>query len=426
VPSPSRSRSVAIWAVALAVPGMALFAWLGSIGGTVIFAPAAQPVAPAGIGFAGLTATTFGLIGGLIAARTRHNVVGGLLLGIGGCIATTLACMTAVAHAVSGAQWLEWLTSWVSALPFALVGYLLLLYPTGHLVTHRWRPALWLIHVTVVAIILGAFATPYTADNVYAFENPSLLSPLTGSPLEDSLLAFILIPIVLTLTAMSFVARYRTARGVERAQLKWFAFASAVVVVGYLVQNALWLLTGSLDVSLAGIGFVVLVLSFNAVPIASGLAITRYRLYDIDRVVSRTIAYLLVTGVVLVVYVAVIAMATAVLYADSTLVVAAATLLAASSLEPSRRRIQSAVDRRFNRAHYDAMGTLDAFGARLTREIDPTAVSGDLLDTVARALQPASAVVWTVEADQAPSFHMLQPGSLTVGAEGLEHPTPGL
>jgi hypothetical protein len=392
-----RLRSPVIWALALAVPGLALFAFVGSLGTTVVFAPAAQSAAPVGVALVGVTATTFALVGGLIAVRTRRNAVGVLLLGIGGCLSVTLACVTAVRLGLPGAQWMEWATNWVSALPFAFIAYLLLVFPDGHLLSRRWLPALWLAHITVAAVVLGGFATPYVANDVYEYDNPLLVRALAGSVLENSLLAFILIPCILVLSATSFIVRYRGARDVERIQLKWFAFAASVVVLGYLFQNAAWVLTGALDVSLAGLGFVVLILSVNAVPVASGFAILRYRLYDIDRLVSRSVAYVLVTSVVLVAYSTVIAVSATFLSADSNLIVAAATLVAASMLEPTRRQVQTHVDRRFNRAHYDAMNTLNAFGTRLTQEVDPTTVRGDLLDTVVLTLQPRSVAVWTLQ-----------------------------
>jgi len=389
----ARLRGVVIWALALAVPGIALFAWVGSLGATTVFAPAAQRVVPAGIGLVGLTATTFALVGGLIAVRTRRNVVGGLLLGIGGWISITLAGMTAVALDLPGGQWMEWLTNF--ALVFPLIAYLLLFYPDGHLLSRRWRPALWLTHISMVAAIVGVFATAYVADDWYAHDNPLVVRALSGSVLDNSLLAFILFPCALVLGTASFIVRFRAARDVERAQMKWFAFAAVIVLAGYLFQMATWLLTGALDVDVAGLGLVVLALSFNAVPIASGFAILRYRLYDIDRVVSRSVAYALVTSVVLAVYALVIGVTTTFLSADSNLVVAGATLLAALVLEPTRRRVQTLVDRRFNRAHYDAMRILDGFGTRLTREIDPNTVRADLADTVALTLQPQSVAVWT-------------------------------
>ncbi len=388
-----RLRGVVIWALALAVPVLSVFAWVGSLGATTVFAPATQRVVPAGIGLVGMTATTFALVGGLIAVRTRHNVVGGLLLGIGGWISITLAGMTAVALDLPGGQWMEWLTNF--ALVFPLIAYLLLLYPDGHLLSRRWRPALWLTHVSMVAAVIGVFATAYVADDVYAYDNPLLVRALSGSVLDNSLLAFILFPCALVLGTASFFVRFRAARDVERAQVKWFAFAAVIVLAGYLFQMATWLLTGALDVDIAGLGLVVLALSFNAVPIACGFAILRYRLYDIDRVVSRSVAYVLVTGVVLAVYALVIGVTTTFVSADSNLVVAGATLVAALALEPTRRRVQTLVDRRFNRAHYDAMRILDGFGTRLTREIDPTTVRADLLDTVTLTLQPQSVAVWT-------------------------------
>jgi hypothetical protein len=393
--SHAQLRKIVISALALAVPALAAFAWVGCLGSSAVFAPAAQRVVPVGISLVGLTATTFALVGGLIAVKSRQNVVGGLLLGIGWCVAITLACMTAVHLDLPGAQWMEWITTWVSALPFALIAYLLLLYPDGHLLNRCWTPVLWLTHFTVVAIVLGAVATPYVANDVYAFDNPFVVRALVGSVLENSLLAFVFIPCVLVLGAISFVIRFWRARDVERAQLKWFAFASGIVVLGYVFQNATWVLTGALDVRLAGLGFVVLVLSFNGVPIASGLAILRYGLYDIDRVVSRSVAYVLISVIVLAVYGGVIVVTTTFLSTNSDLVVVGATLAAIVAVEPTRRRVQSLVDRRFNRAHYDAIKTLDAFGTRLTHEVDPTTICDDLVGTVELTLQPRSVAVWT-------------------------------
>ena len=312
-----RLRGVVIWALALACLVLAVFAWVGSLGATTVFAPAAQRVSPAGIGLVGMTATTFALVGGLIAVRTRHNVVGGLLLGIGGWISITLAGMTAVALDLPGGQWMECadqLRLGVSpdCVPAAALsgrapdsvvdGGRLCGSPMS-----RWSQP-----------IIGVFATAYVADDVYAYDNPLLVRALSGSVLDNSLLAFVLFPCALVLGTASFIVRFRAARDVERAQVKWFAFAAVIVLAGYLFQMATWLLTGALDVDVAGLGLVVLTLSFNAVPIACGFAILRYRLYDIDRVVSRSVAYVLVTGVVLAVYALVIAVTTTFLSADPT------------------------------------------------------------------------------------------------------------
>ncbi len=141
----------------------------------------------------------------------------------------------------------------------------------------------------------------------------------------------------------------------------------------------------------------VVILCFNAVPVASGFAMLRYRLYEIDRLVSRTVTYLGVTSIVLGVYLVLVAAATAVLPARSSLAVAGATLVAAAVFEPSRRRVQTLVDRRFNRARYDAINTIDAFGRRLRDDVDPDQVRRDLVGTVTANLQPGSITVWTRE-----------------------------
>jgi peptidoglycan/LPS O-acetylase OafA/YrhL len=180
----------------------------------------------------------------------------------------------------------------------------------------------------------------------------------------------------------SVALRWRRSSGIERLQLRWFLAAVVAVAIGFL-------LTFHNSGANAAFGFTV-----SLIPIACGVAILRYRLYDIDRIISRAASYAIVTGVLLVTYALVVTSVTRLMPDASTLAVAAATLSAAALARPLYRRVQQAVDRRFNRARYDAQHTVDDFGARLRHEVDTDLVAGDLLGVVRLTLQPAGVALW--------------------------------
>jgi hypothetical protein len=179
---------------------------------------------------------------------------------------------------------------------------------------------------------------------------------------------------------------YRRSSGERRQQLKWLLAGSAIALVGialsFLFKGPAWSLT------LAVIGFL-------ALPVSIGVAVLRYRLFDIDRIISPTLAYAIVTGLLVGVYAGLVLLATEVLRLHSTVAVAAATLAAAALFNPLRRRVQRAVDHRFNRARYDADRTAAAFAARLQDAVDLDSVRDDLAGTVHRALEPAHLSLWT-------------------------------
>ena len=192
----------------------------------------------------------------------------------------------------------------------------------------------------------------------------------------------------------SLAFRYRRARTAERAQLKWLVYAGALIVAAVLAELVTERIIGpgaaanNLQNAL-GSGAVALV------PVAIGVAVLRYRLYDIDRVISRTLAYAIVTGLLAGIYAGLVLLATQVLRFSSPVAVAAATLTAAALFSPVRRRVQRRVDRRFNRARYDAETTVAAFAARLKDAVDLDTVRDDLAQVVHTALQPAHVSVWT-------------------------------
>jgi hypothetical protein len=188
---------------------------------------------------------------------------------------------------------------------------------------------------------------------------------------------------------LSLVVRFRRARGVERLQLRWLAYAAALAAGLLLVA----LLAGFL-LAKDEVVFVSLALGVALLPLATGAAILRYRLYDLDRIISRTLAYGLVTVLLGLGYAAVVLGLGRLLGTDSSLAVAAATLAVAALFQPLRRRVQAAVNRRFNRRRYDAARIIEAFAARLRDQVDLDALHTELLAVVDQTMQPTRTSLW--------------------------------
>jgi hypothetical protein len=226
-------------------------------------------------------------------------------------------------------------------------------------------------------------------------EDPTFENPLAAPPAVVDLLAraaaasAAILVAGLVVAAASLVVRFRRARGMERQQLRWLALAAAVGAASLLVAVAAGLLGGSLGVVLVAAG-----ISVALLPLATGAAILRYRLYDLDRIVSRTVAYGLLTLLLGGGYTGVVLGLGQLLGRDSSLVVAGATLAVAAAFRPVRRRIQQVVDRRFDRRRYDAARTITAFSARLREELDLDALTAELLAVVQQTMQPTQASLW--------------------------------
>ncbi len=389
MPAAGYWRTGVVWALTWTVPVLAVLAVLASRKGTLEFAGTGQTAPTAGAALVGLCASAFALIGGLICARAPNMRIGALLLGLGWVIALTLAWMAQAALDLPGSAWVPSLVDLVTIQVFPLLAMVLLLFPDGHLLSPRWRPAVWLIvAIAVLSVLLSVFE-PQVSD-------PSGAQSVVNWLVTDSgaHLVFMLIPVALLLGAVSMVLRFRRSTGVIHIQMKWLAFAAVVATVAQVLQTVLWTLAQVYGLPLGGVSFVVLALGFTAIPVACGVAILHYHLFDIDRLVSRSVAYLGVTAVVVTVYLWVVATVTHFLPVQTNLAVAFGTLAAASVLEPTRRRVQRAVDRRFNRARYDAGQTVEAFGVRLSHELDAGTVREDLLHTVADTLQPSTIAVY--------------------------------
>jgi hypothetical protein len=344
-----------------------------------------------------LSATTVGV---LLASRRPRHPVGWLLLGLGlpvalSGVATGYANYGLMARpgALPAAGWAA-LYHGVSVLAaLAALQFVLLLTPTGSLPSPRWR---WWAGVAagsaVVALatsLVLPFDPPYQAN-----PNPLAIPALAGLLRPLSNLTWAVTALGLPVAAASLLLRFRRARGVERQQLRWLVLAAALaaaVLAATLLALAVGLVGSTGDEVLLGwVSAVVL----GLMPLATGAAILRYRLYDLDRIVSRTVAYGLLTVLLGGGYATVVLGLGQLLGRDSTLVVAGATLAVAAVFRPARRRVQGAVDRRFNRRRYDAARTIQGFSTRLREQVDLDALTAELLVVADQTMQPTRVSIW--------------------------------
>jgi len=278
--------------------------------------------------------------------------------------------------------------------------HLLLRFPDGRLPSPRWRPVSWL--ATAVVVVLPVLVT--TASQVSdSTTPPGGSNPYYVAWTEPLAALILLLPAVMLISATSLWVRYRRADDVQRHQIRWLVYAAAIVVGWYVLVFAVSLSYDALvgldsgQSSWFGTGYpawllamqLLALVSFLFIPAAFAVAILRYRLYDIDRLISRTLSYAAVSGLVLVTYALVVTSVTRLLPDSSTLAVAAATLAAAALARPLLRRVQDVVDRRFDRSRYNAELAVEQFGARLRSEIRLDEVQALLLGTVQGTLQPS-------------------------------------
>jgi hypothetical protein len=337
------------------------------------------------LGFAGIP-----VVGALIASRLPANPYGWLWCGVG--LAYGLADVgRPLIQAAAGPPWLAWVVeAWGFIVVLGLFVFVFLLFPTGRLPTRRWR---WLARSAVAGALLLACVPPLVPDPA----NPSAVSPwapsgAAGRFLSEAADVGIVVMLGLVLAGMcSLVFRFRRAGPVVRRQLTWFLYATAVNAAILVLDSVL----GVLPVGL--VTAVVSAAGFALLPVAVGVAMLRYRLFEIDRIVSRTVSYGLLSAALVALYLVVVALLRPLLEpltGSSALAVAGSTLAVAAAFNPARQRLQSAVDRRFDRARYDAARAVDAFAARLRDQVDLDAITAGLRDTVAGTVAPTSIGVW--------------------------------
>jgi hypothetical protein len=345
--------------------------------------------------FAGFSA--FMIVGALIVAHRPGNAIGWIfsaiaLLAFTGQLAGQYAIYAYATRpgSLPGATLAAWYASWPWFLVLALsLVFTPLLFPTGRLLSPRWRPVAWL--VGVIAAVLTALASLRT--ELWAAPGQVIANPIgvaaVGNP-EESPVALVLIGLLVVLAAVAFgslVLRFRRSRGEERQQLKWFTYAAALVPLS-VAGDALPAVVGDLAIDVP----IVLL------PVAAGIAILHHRLYDIDRLINRTLVYGLLTALLAGVYAGAV-LGLGQLFGGVTgdppsWAVAGATLAVAAVFQPARRRIQAVVDRRFNRRKYNTAQTIQAFSARLRDQVDLDTLSSELLAVVDQTMEPTRVWLW--------------------------------
>jgi hypothetical protein len=367
--------------------GVAVLVVLSAVNGT--FRPdALTDSVPLLLAFA-----TFIAVGALIVGHRPGNAVGWIfaavaLLAIAGALAEEYATF-ASGHDLPGAVLAAWIASWAWYPTIALMLlFTPLLFPDGRPPSPRWRPVAWLAAATTTAFVVLAALQPTLELGAGRVANPIGVAAV-GNPEDGALGAVLLdlIGVLLVAAVVSLVVRFRRSRGDERLQLKWFTYACALlplVVLSDLLPDALG------NLLFAG------VVSF--LPVAAGVAVLRYRLYEIDRLINRTLVYGLVTILLAGVYAGLVLvlgqLSGGVAGDPPSWVVAGATLAVATLFRPARRRVQAAVDRRFNRARYDAARTVERFSARLRDQVDLDTLSSELLAAVDQTVQPTRSSLW--------------------------------
>jgi hypothetical protein len=330
------------------------------------------------------------VVGLVLASRRPENRIGWLFLAAGLALGLSGFSNQYALHALIAdpGSWpagraAAWLFNVIWVIPVAMLAFVLLLFPTGHVRSRRWRLAGWLIagvftlaNVWLIVVATRLWAHPFTSPFSQAG------SP-AGAPALYVMTA-VLISAALLVSVAAVVVRFAKSSGVERLQLKWCAAAALVLVVVFVAS--IWVNSAIVNVLQS--------LAFLGLWTAIAIAVLKYRLYDIDRLISRTVAYAIVTGLLIGVYAGLVLLATQVLTLTSPVAVAGSTLVAAALFSPLRSRVQREVDRRFNRARYDADQMVAAFAAQLKDAVDLDSVRDDLAAVVRKALEPAHVSVW--------------------------------
>ncbi len=331
-------------------------------------------------------------VGGVVALRRSENIYGWLLAGIGLTWMLNSLTIDYAALAVARGYPAADATAVVAVVTASaswgtFVTFVLLLYPTGHLPTRRWR---WVGFVAGAGVLLMTIGLSWSAVQngagvvVAQFAAGSSVQESGGAKLVNEV-GHVGVFFGLLAGVVALFVRRRRADAVERLQLKWFASGAAAVAVSILVAPLV-----------PGLEWLEIV-ALSAMPVVIGIAILRWHLYDIDRIVSRTLAYALLTILLVGIYVGAVTALTAItapVTRESPVAVAAATLAAAAAFQPARRRIQTAVDHRFNRARYDERITVERFATSLRQEVDLDDVHTQLVGTVGEVLQPTEVRVW--------------------------------
>jgi hypothetical protein len=353
-----------------------------------------------------VVAVSFSTVGAVIAPHfPPHNRIGWIFCTIGliggirlfvaeYAIVTLLAEPGSLLSRLQGGETLAWVSSWVWAPHIGLFASLALLFPDGRPPSPRWRPFAWLVGIVVV---VGTVAVALWPETAAGFD-------LTNHPIGIEVATDIINPVEMVLYALGLVAassllvRLRRSKGVERQQVKWFAYAVAVLAISVILA---YVISEPIDVRwFKWVSSVLVLISVVGLPVAVGIAILRYHLYNIDLIINRTLVYATLSAMLVAIYFGGVATAEAIFRAltgqeqQPQLAVVVSTLVIAALFNPLRRRIQSFIDRRFYRRKYDARRTLEGFSAKLRDETDLDALNAELVGVVRETMQPAHVSLW--------------------------------
>jgi hypothetical protein len=340
---------------------------------------------------------TFSVVGAVIASRHPRNTIGwifctmGLVAGLGN-LASGYAeyWLTSGSGTQSLGETAAWFASWWwTFLVIVPTTFLLLLFPDGRLPSPRWRPVAW-----CAGLGIGGFVVGYALNAGPLEDFPMVVNPYgIDSPVVNvvAVAAALVVGVCMVTSAISLIVRARRAGRVERQQIKWLAYGSAVVVGTIFLGGVISIWSGPLSIA-------IITVALLGLPVITGIAIVRYRLYDIDLLVNRTLVYGALTALLVTVYIGGVVLLQGAFRTltgqESQLAIVASTLAVAALFNPLRRRIQGFIDRRFYRRKYDAVKTLEAFSARLRDETDLDALSDDLVGVVRETMQPAHVSLW--------------------------------
>jgi hypothetical protein len=349
-----------------------------------------------------LAAMGFSTVGAVIASRIPpHNPIGWLFCMVGLLFAVShftaeyaiYALLAAPGSLLPSGEAAAWLTSWLWVPQLGCVVFVVLLFPDGRLPSRTWR---WFAWLSVLSVLIGAVLGAVSPGPIIALG--SIHNPLgiEGLPNAYKPLQMLMIVLVVIAAGSLLIRWIYASRGVERQQIKWFSYAAALLASGAMLQYAISEPLG--HVLLGWVGRTLVLAGIAGIPISMGIAITRYRLYEIDLVINRTLVYGPLTATLVALYFGAVVLLQRLFVAltgeRSTLAVVASTLLIAALFAPLRGRIQAFIDRRFYRNRYDAAKVLEDFGFRLRDQTDLDVLSGDLVGVASRTVQPTHVSLW--------------------------------